>query len=341
LASDEKQSVTVVIACRNENAHITALLDSLARLDRTDLTLDAIIADGGSTDGTRTVLDDFCRNNAWCRVIDNPRRIVSTGLNAAIRQAQGEFIVRMDAHTVYEPAYVVRLISSLQTTGASNVGGPQRSKASGFWQRAIHAGFHSAFASGGARFRDDNYCGPVDTLPYGCWRKACLLSLGLFDETLVRNQDDELNMRLRMAGGVVWQDSSIVSWYSPRTTLAGLFRQYSQFGFWRVKVLRKHPKAASPRHFVPAAALMAGALLVGSMAVSVTRGPAVLSATVLVALYLALSVYASVQAARREGWDLLPALPVTFAVYQGAYAAGFCCGLLYWWSRRVPRLFDA
>jgi succinoglycan biosynthesis protein ExoA len=341
LVSGEKQSVTVVIACRNEKAHIGTLLESLACLDRAQLTLEAIIADGGSTDGTRAVLDDFCRNNEWCSVIDNPRRIVSTGLNEAIRQARGEFIVRMDAHTFYEPAYVVRSISILQTTGASNVGGPQRSRASGFWQRAIHAGFHSPFASGGARFRDDNFREAVDTVPYGCWRKDSLLSLGLFDETLVRNQDDELNMRIRLAGGVVWQDPSIVSWYSPRTTLAGLFRQYLQFGFWRVKVLQKHSEAAPIRHFVPAAAILVGTLLVCLMAVDVTRGPAVVTAIALVSLYLVLSVYASVKAARREGWDLLPALPVTFAVYQGAYAAGFCCGLLYWWSRRVPRLFDA
>jgi len=313
-------SVSIVAACRNEVAHIRAFLDSLAHLDQTHLVPEAIIADGMSTDGTRPVLDEFAREHPWCRVIDNPGRIVSTGLNEAVRLARGEFIVRMDAHTVYEPAYVLRSLAVLQETGAANAGGPQRSRARGYWPRAIHAAFHSPFATGGARFRDDDFRGPVDTVPYGCWRRDYLIDIGLFDETLVRNQDDELNLRIRLAGGVVWQDPSIVSWYSPRPTLAGVFSQYFGYGFWRVAVLRKHPRQRRIRHLVPAAAAIAGIalLLFDSRAF-----------LVLAAFYLVLSLLAALNAARREGWELLPALPVTFAVYQSAYAAGFLCGLVY------------
>jgi succinoglycan biosynthesis protein ExoA len=320
----EKKHVTVVCACRNERLHIGALLDSLARQDRTNLSLDAIIADGMSTDGTRAILDAFACEQLWCRVISNPGRIVSTGLNAAITLSTSEYIVRVDAHTIYEPDYVRWSIEVIDATAAQNVGGPQRSRATGYWQRAIHAGFHSPFASGGARFRDDRYCGEVDTVPYGCWRRDYLLSLGLFDETLVRNQDDELNMRIRAAGGKIWQDTSIVSTYSPRSSLAGLFRQYFQFGFWRIAVLRKHPRNASWRYFVPAAAL---AILLTLLAFS---RPAAMT---LLGIYALLSIFASLCAAQREGWDLLPALPVTFGVYQSAYAIGFFAGLLYWFTR--------
>ena len=235
--------------------------------------------------------------------------------------AQGEFIVRMDGHTVYEPAYVVQSIAVLQSTGAANVGGPQRSRARGYWTRAIHAGFHAPFSTGGARFRDDNYCGPVDTVPYGCWRREYLIAIGLFDETLVRNQDDELNLRIRLAGGIIRQDPSIVSWYAPRATLAGVFRQYFEYGFWRVAVLRKHAGQGALRHFVPAAALLSGIGLL------LFDRPILM---VLALIYLLLSLLASVQSARREGWDLFPALPITFAVYQLAYAAGFLPGLVYW-----------
>jgi GT2 family glycosyltransferase len=320
----EKNYVTIVCACRNEQTHIAALLNSLARQDRTDLELDAIIADGLSTDGTRALLNAFAAEHPWCRVLHNPGRIVSTGLNAAIRMSSAEYIVRVDAHTVYEADYVRRSIEALKATGAQNTGGPQRSRAAGYWQRAIRAGFHSPFASGGARFRDDNYRGEVDTVPYGCWRRDYLLAIGLFDESLVRNQDDELNMRIRAAGGTIWQDPSIVSCYSPRSSLRGLFRQYFQFGFWRVAVLRKHPRNASWRQFVPATAL---AVL---LALSALKSPA---AAILVIAYTLFSAYASVTAASREGWDLLPALPITFAVYQIAYALGFYAGLLYWFSR--------
>jgi succinoglycan biosynthesis protein ExoA len=320
----EKIHVTALCACRNERAHIGALLDSLARQDRTKLSLDVIIADGMSTDGTRDILDAFAREQPWFRVIPNAGRIVSTGLNAAIKMSTAEYIVRLDAHTTYAPDYVRRSIEVIRETAAQNVGGPQRSRASGYWQRAIHAGFHSPFASGGAHFRDDHYCGEVDTVPYGCWRREYLLSIGLFDENLVRNQDDELNMRIRATGGKIHQDPTIVSTYSPRSSLSGLFRQYFQFGFWRVAVLRKHPRNASWRHFVPAAALATFVAVI-----TLSRQTAIL----LLAAYALLSLYASLRAAKREGWDLLPALPVTFAVYQGAYAVGFFAGLLYWFTR--------
>jgi len=326
------QSVTIVAACRNEIAHIRAFLDSLARLERSNLDLDAIVADGMSTDGTRQILDAFAREHAWCAVIDNPGKIVSTGLNQAVRLARGEFIVRMDAHTVYEPGYVVRSIAVLQSTGAANAGGPQRSRAEGYWQRAIQAGFHAPFATGGARFRDDDYAGSVDTVAYGCWRREYLIGIGLFDETLVRNQDDELNLRIRLAGGSIRQDPSIVSWYAPRTTLAGVFRQYFEYGFWRVAVLRKHPGQGALRHFVPAAALLTGIGLL------LLERPALL---VLGLIYLLLSLLASVKSAQREGWELLAALPITFAVYQVSYAAGFLSGLVYWTlfgrDRKNPR----
>ena len=311
------------------------------KLDRANLLLDAIVADGMSTDGTRQLLDEFARTHPWCAVIDNQGRIVSTGLNRAVLLAKGEFIVRMDAHTVYEPDYVVRCIAVLQATGAQNVGGPQRSRARGFWQRAIQAGYHAPFASGGAHFRDDSYCGAVDTVPYGCWRRDYLIAIGLFDETLVRNQDDELNLRIRLAGGTVWQDPSIVSWYSPRSTLSALFRQYLQFGFWRVAVLRKHPGHGSARHFIPGAAALLGLFLFLLIGFDIERAAAALTLCSLAAVYLGLSLYASLRSARREGWDLLPALPITFAVYQSAYAAGFCAGLVYWSlfgrNRKNPR----
>jgi succinoglycan biosynthesis protein ExoA len=324
--------VTVVVACRNENSAVWGLLDSLVRLDRSNLALDAIVADGMSTDGTRQVLDEFASTYPWCTVIDNPGKIVSTGLNRAILQARGEFIVRMDAHTVYEPEYVVRSISTLKATGADNVGGPQRSRAEGYWPRAIHAGFHAPFATGGARFRDENFRGPVDTVPYGCWRREYLIEIGLFDETLERNQDDELNLRIRLARGSVWQDPSIVAWYAPRSTLRGLFRQYFHYGFWRVAVLRKHPGQGSLRQFVPGAAALLGlGLVLGSL---LGMEPAELILAILGALYVLLSVYAALRSASCEGWDLVPALPVTFAVYQSAYAAGFWVGLVYWVLRR-------
>jgi GT2 family glycosyltransferase len=348
----ERDSITVVIACRNENPHILNLLENLRAIDWQARPYEVLIADGMSTDGTRRILEEFSRRYPWCSVLDNPERTAPTGLNRAIRRARGEFIVRMDAHTSYEPDYVARSIEVLEGSGAWNAGGPQRSRAEGYVQRAIQAGYHSPFASGGARFRNDRYCGPADTVPYGCWRRRVLLEVGLFDETLVRNQDDELNLRLRLAGGGIWQDPSIVSWYTPRASLRALFRQYAQFGFWRVAVLRKHPSTAALRQYVPAAAGFGALLLLALAALGGLLGNRTLlrgSLMLLIgfgALYVALSLLATVRSAARYGWDLLPILPLTFALYQAGYAAGFAIGLVYWGlcsqrQRPVPRVFTA
>jgi GT2 family glycosyltransferase len=194
------------------------------------------------------------------RTIDNPRRVVSPGLNAAIRAARGAIVIRMDAHTSYAPDYCRRCVAELERTGADNVGGPARTRTQGTRARAFAAAYHSPFSTG-ARFHDENYEGWIDTVPYGCWRKETLERLGLFDETLVRNQDDELNLRLIRAGGKIWQSPDIVSWYSPRATLTALFLQYFQYGFWKAAVVRKHRLPGSWRHLVPVAFVLTHILL--------------------------------------------------------------------------------
>lgn len=288
-----------------------------------------------STDGTRTILDEYARSRADVRVLSNPKGIAAAGLNVAVKQASGEFIVRMDAHSEYAPDYVANCIRVALQTRAANVGGAARTTADSFWQRAIAAGFHSSFATGGATFRNAKYTGPADTVPYGCWRKELLLRLGPFDESLVRNQDDELNFRIHRTGGIVWQDESIVSYYRPRSTLGALFRQYFEYGFWKVAVLRKHRMVASLRQLVPVGALAAGLLLLLGVGIAALLQLSFLlkwSATLLLALlaiYVLLSVASSIAAAARHGWILLPVLPLVFATYQLSYALGFASGLMF------------
>lgn len=297
--------------------------------------LDAIFADGMSTDGTRTILEEYARNRADLRVLQNPNRIAAAGLNLAIKQAKGAFIVRMDAHTEYAPDYVASCIRVALQTHAANVGGAARTAADSFWQRAIAAGFHSVFATGGATFRNAHYTGPADTVPYGCWRREFLSRLGLFDETLVRNQDDELNFRIHQTGGIIWQDESIVSHYRGRSTLGALFRQYFEYGFWKVAVLRKHRMLTSLRQLVPVGAFTAGLLLLLGISIAAVLQFSPLlkwSATLLLALlatYVVLSAASSVALAARHGWTLLPVLPLVFATYQLSYAFGFASGLLF------------
>jgi len=328
--------VSIVVACRNERNGIRDLLESILSQDMTE-PWEAIIADGMSTDGTREILNECSTQNSWLRVIDNPEYIVSTGLNSAIKAARGEIIIRMDAHTKYASGYCRTCVDVLEQTGADNVGGPARTRANTLLGRAISAAYHSRFSTGGARFHDVDYRGWVDTVPYGCWRKATLERFGLFDASLVRNQDDELNLRLVRAGAKIWQDPRIVSWYSPRANLSRLFYQYFQYGYWKVAVIRKHRLPASWRHLVPVLWLLVNSLLLLAMAVAKVTASSkffVLASVLWACMalcYVGTSVAAAVWAGKNQ-WEILPYLPAVFATYHLSYGMGFTAGLFSFWK---------
>jgi succinoglycan biosynthesis protein ExoA len=336
VSSTLPKSISIVIACRNERSHIRAFIDSLLAQDLSGFDWEIIVADGASSDGTREALSELASANSKILVLDNPGRIASTGLNAAIRAARGEIILRMDAHTEYAQDYIQRCVEALETMGADNVGGPARTKADGLRARGIQAAYHSRFSTGGARFHDDGYTGYVDTVTYGCWRKETLLKLGLFDEQLVRNQDDELNLRLIRSGGKIWQSSEIVSWYRPRATLSALFRQYFQYGFWKVRVIRKHKVPGSWRHLIPGTFVLANlALLLVAAGAEFAghrelRDNMIFGWAILFAVYCLACMVASFAAAKKFDWELLPYLPVTFAVFHVSYGMGFLMGFVYW-----------
>lgn len=318
-------TATVIVPCRNEIAHIQSFLADLERQVEQVPGLDIIIADGMSDDGTREILASWGGRLPTLRVIDNPRRHVSPGLNAAILASRSDYIIRMDVHTRYADDYCRQCMEVAVETGAANVGGAARTEPVGYMPSVIAAAYGSPFAVGGARFHFEDFEGEVDTVTYGCWPRAVLLEVGMFDENLVRNQDDELNFRLRKAGLVVWQSARIRSWYRPRGSLTQLFRQYHQYGFWKVAVIRKHGAAASWRHYVPAAFVAAGIVLF--LAMWIFRPAAWLFGAWLAA-YVAFIGTGSLTTARRRGWKLLPMLPAAFVAFHWGYGLGFLRGLL-------------
>jgi succinoglycan biosynthesis protein ExoA len=326
--------VSIIVPCRNEIRHIRAFLASALRQDLGGMEMEILIADGMSDDGTRQALEEFAEKFPAIRILDNPEQIVSTGLNRAIRKAQGEIIVRMDAHTTYAPNYIRSCVEVLNETGADNVGGPALTRAEGYVAQAIALAFHTPFASGGAKFRDTRYTGPVDTVMYGCWRKSTLERIGLFDEELVRSQDYELNARLISLGRTLWQSPKIIYWYHPRTTFFGLFRQYFQYGFWKVAALRKNGRQGSWRNLVPGSCLLAGIILPLCAAAANFGGLMwwrnifLADWFALTSLYLTASFASAFLIAKRKGWRYLPCMPVVFAVYHLSYALGFILAFL-------------
>jgi glycosyltransferase involved in cell wall biosynthesis len=318
--------VSVVIPCRNERGFIEPCLDSLLASQYPHERLEILVADGMSNDGTRESLQAYAARHPQIRLIDNPKKIVPTGLNQAIKAARGEVIVRMDAHSEYARDYIHQCVAVLAETGAANVGGAWQTKAAGYLQEAIALAFHSPFSAGGAVSRDVDYEGEADTVIYGCWRKQTLLDAGLFDEELVRNQDDELSLRITRGGGKIWQSARIRSWYSPRPSLKSLFRQYSQYGYWKVRVIQKHKLPASPRHLVPGA--WVGSTL-ALAALSFISPIALWLLIVETAFYVAANLTATALTCRSaDKLKFLPILPVVFATYHFGYGYGFLRGIL-------------
>jgi glycosyltransferase involved in cell wall biosynthesis len=328
-------TVSVVIPCRNEVAHIATCIRSLLNQDISAERMEILVADGMSDDGTREVLLHLTEEDPRLRVVDNPGRIVSTGLNTAIRAARGQIIVRIDVHTEYAPDYLRQCLAVLQETGADNVGGPWVAQGHGYVGGAIAAAFQSPFAVGGSRAHAPDYAGIVDTVYLGCWPRDVFERIGLFDEELVRNQDDEFNLRLTRAGGRIWQSPRIRSWYKTRASLAALFRQYQQYGYWKVRVIQKHHLSVSVMYMVPAVfVLTLVCFALASLVLPMARYGLVL---VLASYFFAVGV-ASVHTASRSGGRFLPILPAVFACFHVSFGLGFLHGMLdFLVLRRGPR----
>lgn len=332
--NNPSRTVSVIVPCRNERGHIDAFCASVARQKLPPgWRLQVLVADGMSDDGTREQLQALAARDDRYLCIDNPARIVSPGLNAAIAQARGEVIVRMDVHTRYEPGYIAECIKALEATGADNVGGPWRAEAvehagdpgATATQQAIAAAFQSRWVSGGALSRSLGFSGWVDTVYLGAWPRATFERFGGFDESLVRNQDDEHNLRITRGGGKVWQSAAIQSAYRPRASLAALFKQYQQYGYWKPFVMRKHGQAAALRHLVPG--LFVFALLL-SLAVAAYGQSRPLEA--LVGLY-GLAVLAAtglICATHRPPLPMraMARLPLVIAAYHLGYGLGSLLG---------------
>lgn len=322
--------VSVIVPCRNERRHIEAFCAGVRRQALpAGWTLELLVADGRSDDGTREWLASAAASDPRLQLVDNAACIVSTGLNAALAAARGDVIVRMDVHTEYADDYVAQCLAALEATGADNVGGPWHAQAdanAGPMQRAIAAAFQSRWVAGGAASRRLDHDGAVDTVYLGCWPRATFERFGSFDESLVRNQDDEHNLRIVRGGGRVWQSSRIRSVYRPRASLAQAFKQYLQYGYWKPFVMKKHGQPAALRHLMPAAFVV----LVGAAALVVLLGGPGWPLAALLAAYAA-AVIALAGMTAIDGRLPLPVLlrvPAVIAAYHVGYGIGSLFGFV-------------
>jgi glycosyltransferase involved in cell wall biosynthesis len=339
--SDERPFVTVVMPVRNESSFIRQSLGAVLAQDYPADRTEILIADGMSDDGTREAIRHMCPNGR-VRIIDNPERIAPTGLNRAYKQAQGSILVRIDGHCVVSPAHISRCVALLEEHACEGVGGPIKTIGASWMSKAIAACMSSSFGVGGSAFRvlKDRELW-ADTIPFPAYTRAAVEKIGLYDEELVRNQDDEYNARLRKAGGRLLLSPQLVSRYYSRSSLGRLARQYFQYGFWKVRVLQKHPAQMKSRHFVPV--LLVLAMLVSILA-SMTGWIPVAVPLAIIASYLVPLLIATLMTCWRLGYSYAGILPLIFATLHLSYGAGFLLGLIRFWNRwtdhvgRVPQL---
>ena len=247
----ESVSVSIVIPVYNEEKYISECIDSVLKQDYAKDDMELILVDGCSQDGTVDIIKKFMKEYDFIKLYDNPKMTVQYALNIGIKNSNGTYIVRMDAHSEYATDYISKCVEYLKKTGADNVGGPMVAKGKNSIQKVIAAAYHSIFALGGGKFHDVNYEGYADTVYLGAFKKDTLINLDMYDERLPRSEDDDLNYRIIENGGKIYVTPNIKSVYYPRSTLKDLFLQYFDYGLWKVAVIKKHKKPARLSHLIP------------------------------------------------------------------------------------------
>jgi GT2 family glycosyltransferase len=244
----------------NESGFIDACLDGFAAQTYAHDLMEVLVVDGGSTDGSRQRVTQRAQHEPWVRLVDNPDRIVSAAFNRGIEAATGEVLFLFSSHGVPDPAYVEQSVKVLQDTGAAGVGGRYQHLGIDRSSQAIGMAMVSWFGMASPH-RSAASRTEVDTISHPAYVRERLLEVGLFDESLTRNEDYELNYRLRAAGHRLVFDPEIGSVYRPRSGLGAAARQFYWYGRGKAAVIRRHPRSIRLRHLVPPAAVAAATVL--------------------------------------------------------------------------------
>jgi succinoglycan biosynthesis protein ExoA len=319
--------VSVVVPVRNEAGFIAALVDAVMAQDYPADRFEVIVADGLSIDGTKEILDGLQARYPRLVVVENPGRIVPTGLNLAVARARGEVIVRIDGHAVIAPDFLRQNVALLaEHPEAWSVGGPIRHAARTTFGHAVAVAMSHPLGVGNALHRYPGYEGYTEGAQFPAIRRWVFDRIGAFDERLVRNQDDEFNYRIRSAGGKVYVSPRVRYSYFVRARVGQLLKQYFQYGFWRIPVIEKHGRPTTLRQMVPTLfyASCFGLALVGAW----WRSPVV--AVALPLTYLGALLVAAVANIPRSGVRVSACLPLAIATMHAGYGWGLGYGM---WAR--------
>ena len=309
--------ITVICPVYNEAAYIRNVLEFCINAAPQDKEI--FFIDGASTDNTVEIIESYAALHSNIHLLHNPQRYVPFALNKAIVQAKGDVIVRLDAHTEYADDYFVKTLEVFAASGGDIVGGPMRIAKGNDVQDAIGYATSTFFGIGNSTFHFEDFEGFTDSVYLGAWKKSVFDTTGLFDEALMRNQDDEFHYRAKSMGFRIYQSPQIKLYYYPRSSFKTLFKQYYQYGLYKPLVLRKIKSAISVRHLVPAGfVLYLLALLI-----------AIMAGWYWAAIPLLLYVSANLFFSFKSGRSFVQCLRIAYAysILHIAYGSGFLIGL--------------
>lgn len=321
---------TVIVPIRNEELYLRTCLNSLLQQTYPSERYEVIVVDGRSSDRSREIIEDFAHHFPNVRCVDNPAAIAPVAMNIGIRCGQGSIIIRADGHSFYSKNYVENCVKYLQLTGADNVGGPWITvPADGSFGACLVAAILSnPFGVGDSRFRIGHKEGLVKTVPFGAFRREIFDRVGMYNEKLVRNQDNELNARIRQAGGRIYQTPALQTEYHPVEKLGNLLRQTFRTSQWHFFTIRNNAAALCPRHFAPLVFLLLVTTLL--LASFIGGGGATFGALILLStLYLLTGFSFAAARSRRFGFAVVSVLPFACFCFHLAYGLGTLVGLKY------------
>lgn len=320
----ENNFISIVMPVYNEEKYIVNCIESLFLQDYPRENMEWIFVDGMSTDNTKQLIQQYIeRFPGLIKIYENPNKTVPYAMNIGIKVAKGKFIIRLDAHADYSSDYISKCVYYLQTTGADNVGGVAETKSHGFTGNAIAKVLSSKFGVGNSEFRTNGESGYVDTVPFGAFKREVFEKWGGYDERLTRNQDNEMNYRIRKNGGKIFLSSDIKLSYYCRDSIKGISDMALKNGMWNVITMKLCPGSMGIRHFIPLAFLLSIIVL---PLVSIIFHPILYLFYAEMILYLLLDCIFSTKQAESIKEFLL--LLVLFPIFHITYGAGSMRGLI-------------
>lgn len=329
------KQVSIVVPLRNDERYISKCLDSIKDQTYPQDKLEIIVVDGKSEDNSADIVRRYAQSRP-IKLLENPRKITPVARNIGVREATGEYVAIIDSHNFVEPDYIEKGVGILESRSDIDcVGGRRTNIGSGYIGGAIAAVLGSPFGVGDSKHRTGNSEQLVDTVALPIYRRAVFTKVGLFDERLVRNQDNDFNFRLRGQGGGILLAPQMVAYYFVPNNLTGFCRQAFKYGFWNIRMVRIVGGGLSARHFAPLAfvlALIAAAFLFlfGDYRLLLLLGLA----------YFTPAIFFGVIAGQKSGRRFIPALPLLFLLLHLTYGVGSLYSVIETFIRRKRDLVD-